>query len=166
MKRKILAVLGGLLAVVALSAFGPGAGCGRAADPQERLARAQEVISRRVNEVLDELSATPDQRAQILAIKDRALREAQVRFEQNRDQNRADRRWALQQLTSDAPDRAALYAQLDARADQARVMGRKAIDTLLEVNAILTPAQRVQLRTMVERLAERHGGEWDPSMLR
>lgn len=158
MKKKILVVLAGVVAVLALSGFGPGGGCGRSADPQERFARVQEMVNKRVNDVLDELKATPDQRAQILAIKDRAIREAQAQLEQDLGQRQADKQWAIQQLTSDAPDKAALYAKLDAKADQLKTNGRKVIDVLVEVNAVLTPAQRAQLRAKIEELAQRHGG--------
>lgn len=161
MKRKLLVLVAALAAFVALSGFGPGAGCGRAADPQERFARAQEMVTKRLNDQLDELKVTPDQRTRILAVKDRVLNEARSRMEQSRDQGKADRQWAVDQLTSDRPDKSALYARLDAKADQLKGMGHQVIDALVEVNAILTPQQRTQLKAKLDQLPQ-HEGEWGP----
>jgi len=164
MKTKLLAVVAAVGAFVMLSGFGPGAGCGRAPDPQERFARAQQMISQRLNSELDELKATPDQRAQILAIKDRLVQQAKAQFEQHAQQGQADRQWVIDQLTSDAPDKGALYAKADAKAEQIRALEHTVIDALVEVNGILTPAQRAQLKVKVQQVAAEHGGWGPPGM--
>src|SRR4051812_39685572 len=115
MKTKLMALVAGVAAFVMLTGFGPGAGCGRAPDPQERFARMQQMVTSHLNDQLDELKATPDQRAKIMAIKDRVLQQARSHFEQGREQGQADRQWAINQLTSDAPDKNALYAKADAK---------------------------------------------------
>jgi periplasmic protein CpxP/Spy len=161
MKTKLLALVGGVAAFVMLTGFGPGAGCGRAPDPQERFARAQQMITSRLNDQLDELKATPDQRAKILAIKDRVLQQAQSQMEQHRQQGQADRQWFINQLTSDAPDKDALYAKADAKADQAKSIAHQVIDALVEVNGVLTPAQRAQLKSKIEQMPSHEGG-WGP----
>jgi len=163
LKTKILVLVGGLAAIAMLSGFGPGGGFSRFSDPQERFNRMQEFATKRVNETLDELNATPDQRAKILAIKDRALAQAKEQFEQRRQQGQADKQWAIDQLTSNTPDRNAIYAKVDAKADQFKSIGHQVVDALLEVNAVLTPTQRAQLKTKLETMSARHGG-WGPGM--
>ncbi len=164
MKSKLMALVAGAAAFVMLTGFGPGAGCGRAPDPQERFARAQQMITNRLNDQLDELKATPDQRAKIMAIKDRVLQQAQSQMEQHRQQGQADRQWVIDQLTSDAPDKNALYAKADAKADQFKSIAHQVIDALVEVNAVLTPAQRAQLKTRIEQMKAHEGGWGPPGM--
>ena len=164
MKTKLMALVAGVAAFVMLTGFGPGAGCGRAPDPQERFARMQQMVTSRLNDQLDELKATPDQRAKILAIKDRVLQQAQAHFEQGRQQGQADRQWAINQLTSDAPDKNALYAKADAKADEFKSIAHQAIDALVEVNQILTPAQRAQLKAKIESMPAHGGGFGPPGM--
>lgn len=164
MKTKLMVLAAGVAAFVMLSGFGPGAGCGRSADPQERFARVQQVVTNRLNDQLDELKATPDQRAKILAIKDRLVQQAQAQFEQRRQQGKADKQWAVDQLTSNSPDRNALYAKVDAKADQFKSIGHEVVDALVEVNAILTPTQRAQLKTKLESMSAREGGWGPPGM--
>jgi Spy/CpxP family protein refolding chaperone len=128
----------------------------------KRFARAQEMITSRLNSQLDELKATPDQRAQILAIKDRVLQQAKAQFEQGAQQRQGDRQWAIDQLTSNNPDKAALYAKADAKADQFKAFSHQLIDALVEVNAVLTPDQRAQLKSKIEQLHARGEGGWGP----
>jgi Spy/CpxP family protein refolding chaperone len=164
-KTKLMAIVAGAAAFVMLTGFGPGAGCGRAPDPQERFARAQQMITSRLNDHLDELKATPDQRAKIMAIKDRVLQQAQSQMEQHRQQGQADRQWVINQLTSDAPDKNALYAKADAKADEFKSMAHQVIDALVEVNAVLTPEQRAQLKAKIESMhGQGEGGFGPPGM--
>src|SRR5262249_18749580 len=95
-----------------------------------------------------------------MAIKDRVIQQAQSQMEQHRQQGQADRQWAINQLTSDAPDKNALYAKADAKADEFKSIAHQAIDALVEVNAILTPAQRAQLKAKIEQMPAREG--WGP----
>jgi Spy/CpxP family protein refolding chaperone len=160
MKTKLMALVAGVAAFVMLTGFGPAAGCGRAPNPEERFARAQQMITSRLNDQLDELKATPDQRAKILAIKDRVLQQARGHFEQGAQQRQADRQWAIDQLTSSNPDKAALYAKADAKADELKAISHQVIDALVEVNAVLTPDQRAQLKTKIEQLHARGEHGW------
>ena len=162
MKTKLMALVAGVAAFVMLTGFGPAAGCGRAANPEERFARVQQMMTSRLNDQLDELKATPDQRAKILAIKDRVLQQAKSHFEQGAQQRQGDRQWVLDQLTSGNPDKSALYAKADAKADELKSMAHQVIDALVEVNAVLTPDQRAQLKAKIEQMHARGEGGWGP----
>lgn len=162
MKTKLMALVAGVAAFVMLTGFGPAAGCGRAPNPEERFARVQQMVTSRLNDQLDELKATPDQRAKILAIKDRVLQQARGRFEQSAQQRQADHQWVLDQLTSGNPDKGALYAKADAKADEFKSMAHQVIDALVEVNAVLTPDQRAQLKAKIESMHGRGEGGFGP----
>jgi len=161
--KKLMILTAGVAAFVMLSGFGPG-GCGRASSPEEKFARVQQVVTNRLNDQLDELKATPDQRTKILAIKDRVLQQAKVQFEQRAQTGKADRQWFIDQLTSGTPDKAALYAKVDAKSDEFKSIGHQVIDALVEVNGILTPPQRAQLKAKLEEMTGREGGWGPPGM--
>ena len=165
MKTKLMALVAGVAAFVMLTGFGPGAGCGRAPNPEERFARVQQMMTSRINDQLDELKATPDQRTKILAIKDRVLQQARSHFEQGAQQRQAEHQWVIDQLTSANPDKSALYAKADAKADEFKSMAHQVIDALVEVNAVLTPDQRAQLKAKIESMhGHGEGGFGPPGM--
>src|ERR1043165_3815695 len=164
MKKKLMALAAGVAAFVMLTGFGPGAGCGRSADPQERFARVQEKVTSKLNSELDTLKATPDQRAKILAIKDRLMQRAAAQVEQKARNGQAERQWVIDQLTSDAPDKAALHAKVDTKADEFKGIAHEGVDALVEVNGILNPEQRAQLKTRIQEMQARGGGWGPPGM--
>jgi Spy/CpxP family protein refolding chaperone len=149
MGRKIAMVGGALvllaLGLVTLTAFS-GGGCfghhGRK-DPGEVAA----FVTNRVEDALDDLDATPDQRARIMAVKDRMLEAAkQVHAEQGATHEALAEAWK-----SDAPDAAKLHALVDQRAEEMRKLAHQAVDGGIEVHDVLTPEQRAKVTRKLER---------------
>jgi protein CpxP len=136
-----------LLAVgmVTLTAF-TGGGCFRGhghRDPAQMAA----FVTNHVEDALDDLDATPDQRARILAVKDRMLDAAkQVHGDQA-----ATHQAFLDAWKSEKVDAAALHALVDQRADEMRKLAQQAVDAGIEVHDTLTPDQRAKLTKKIER---------------
>jgi Spy/CpxP family protein refolding chaperone len=135
-----------LLAVglVTLTAFSGGGWCHRGArDP----AQVAAMVTNHVEDALDDLNATPDQRRAILAVKDRMLADAQaVHADQKATHDAFLAAWK-----SDAPDTTALHALVDRRVDEMRKLAHEAVDAGIEVHGILTPDQRARLTKKIER---------------
>jgi protein CpxP len=150
MWKKIGTVAAALLllgvGLVTLTAF-RGGGCFRGhghRDPAQMTA----FVTNRVEDVLDDVDATPDQRAKILAMKDRMLDAAKA---VHQDQG-ATHEALLDAWKSDAqPDAAKLHALVDQRADEMRKLAHEAVDAGIEVHGILTPDQRAKLTKKIER---------------
>jgi Spy/CpxP family protein refolding chaperone len=153
--KKMLA--GGAAAVVilggaaALTGFAGGCGGhghrGHGRDPAAMAAFA----TARVDDALDDVEATPEQRTRIHAVKDRLLASAQAAREGHTD----DHALMLEAWRSPSPDAAALHARVDARLDAMRALAHQAVDGALEVHATLTPEQRDELARKVERRMSR-----------
>ncbi|GAO01690.1 Spy/CpxP family protein refolding chaperone [Anaeromyxobacter sp. PSR-1] len=148
MKRIIgaIAALGVLaVGVVALTGFHGGCGWrGHGHDP----ARMSAFVTDRVDDLLDHVDASPEQRTRIHAVKDRMLAAA---TELHAGQDEAHQA-LLAEWKADAPDRARLHALVDARADAFRKLAHEAVDAGVEVHDALTPAQREKLTRKIERL--------------
>lgn len=131
-----------LLGVVTLTGFGR---CGHrpGGDPAAMAA----LITEHVEDALDDLKATPAQRTQILAIKDRLLADGQ-KLHATRQADHAE---LLAQWNSPAPDRARIHALVDERIDALRAMAHEAADAGLEAHDVLTPEQRAQVSKKLER---------------
>src|SRR5262245_60568821 len=122
MKRKRTVVLSMVVLGAAVAAGSAGCGRHRAFDP----ARADQVVSDRIDDLLDSVDATDNQRKQILGIKDRLMPEA---LSLGTDHARI-RKELLAELESASPDRARLHATIDQRADAMRTFAHKAMDGL------------------------------------
>jgi Spy/CpxP family protein refolding chaperone len=149
MKRILTASAGALvlgLGFVALTGFG--GGCGRGGHGHGRdPARMAAFVTDRVDDLLDDVDATPDQRTRIHAVKDRVLASAQATREGRREVHDAvHAEWKAAQ-----PDAAKLHALVDARADEFRKLAHEAVDAGVEVHGILTPEQREKITRKVER---------------
>ena len=148
MKKILAAVAGAALLVggfVALSGFGGGCGHwrGHGRDPAEVAA----FVSGRVDDLLDDLDATPDQRTRINAIKDRLLADGQKLRAGHGETHQTFRdEWGAEK-----PDAAKLHALVDQRVEEMRKLAHEAVDAGVEVHGILTPDQRAQLTKKIER---------------
>lgn len=104
--------------------------------------------------VLHDLDLSPEQKA---ALKE--LREANAA---ERAQDQAEREETLArfkaELLSDKPDAKALHALIDAKSDAAIERAHDHLDAVLEVHAILTPAQRQQVADALETMREQRRG--------
>lgn len=105
------------------------------------------MVSWKLDDALDEIDATEDQRLVFSASADRLL--AAV-FAQ-RDAHRADRAAMVEQLLSAEPDKERLHALVDARLEIARGLAHTAVDELLIGHKTLTDSQRSQLAAMVAK---------------
>jgi protein CpxP len=146
--RSVLAVSS--VAALAGFAYGAGAHCrsGRGGDPEQ----FRRFITRRVNDILDDLEATDAQRARVLAVKDRILaaaRAAHPGHHHSKDE-------LLAQWRSENPDKARVRELIDARVEAMRQAFYDVAEGMLEVHAALTPAQRAQLATELEKHHANH----------
>jgi protein CpxP len=108
-------------------------------------------VTDRVDGALDDVDATPEQRARVHAVKDRLLASGQaLRAERGADHAELLAAWRAQ-----SPDAAALHARVDARLDALRAFAHQAVDGALEVHATLTPEQREAFAAKVERRMSR-----------
>jgi Spy/CpxP family protein refolding chaperone len=106
----------------------------------------QKMISARVNHVLDEIDATPQQRQTINQIKDDAL----AQLQQKRQQHANEHAYWMKVLTADSVDVNALNAAADQRAQVMAATAKEIIiPALVKVHDALTPAQRQKLADKV-----------------
>jgi len=136
-------LVGGLVALTGFSGRFCGRGHGHGRDP----AAVSAFVTDHVEDTLDDLDATPEQRARIMAVKDRLLEAAKGLH--------GDRKEAHDALVAEwkaaTPDAARLHALVDARAEEMRALAHQAVDAGVEVHDILTPEQREKLTRKVER---------------
>jgi Spy/CpxP family protein refolding chaperone len=136
----LLAVLG----FVTLTGFG---GChgghGHPRDP----AQVAKFVNARVDDLLDDVDATPDQRTKIHAIADRMLAEGQALHADHAQVHET----LLAQWKADTVDKAQLHALVDARMDELRKLAHDAVDAGAEAHDVLTPPQREKLAKKAER---------------
>jgi len=141
MKWKRIALALGILGVLG------GATAALAAANGHRGHNFQKMISARVDHVLDEIDATPEQRQTINQIKDDAL----AQLQQKRQQHANEHAYWMKVLTADKVDVNALNAAADQRAqDMAATAKDIIIPALVKVHDALTPAQRQKLAEKVK----------------
>jgi Spy/CpxP family protein refolding chaperone len=119
-------------------------GCGHhRPDP----ARMEKMVTHRVDDALDDLKATPEQRQAITAVKDRMLVSARAM----RGDHQAIAAEALGLWEAASFDRSRALALVDARLDAMRAMAHEAVDAAAEVHATLTPEQRAEVARRIHR---------------
>lgn len=148
MKKTLPIGLFALVAVVSLTAWR--GGCGR---PDHRdPAQVAAFVTERLDGLLDDIDATPAQRTQLQAIKDRMLAKVQAM--------RADRKAThdalLAEWQSEKVDRAKVLALIDQRADELKAFAHDAADAAIEAHDLLTPDQRAKLAKKAERMHGQH----------
>jgi len=141
----------GLLALVTIVTLtGWKGGCGR---PDHRdPAQVAAFVTDRLDDVLDDVDATPDQRTRIQAIKDRVLASAQ----KLRGTRQATHEALLAEWKAEKVDRAKVHALIDARAEEMKAMAHEAADAAIEAHDALTPEQREKLARKAERMHGMH----------
>lgn len=110
-------------------------------------ARIDKMVTAHLDDALDDLKATDAQRAQVLALKDKLLKDVAALRQGQADAKRA----LVAQWDSATPDRAAVHALVDARIDAIRAFAHEAADAGLDLHGILTPEQRAQISKKVHR---------------
>jgi len=116
--------------------------CGH--DPERMRAR----VTARVEDALDDLAATPEQRTRVLALADRLLADGTAARDGHHEAVAA----LAAQWDRPAPDAAAVHALVDARVDALRKLAHEAADAGLELHGVLTPEQRAQVSRKLARL--------------
>ena len=124
------------------------AGCGHHRRPDP--ARVEKMVTHRVEDALDDLKATPEQRQRILAVKDRLLASGRALHADHRTVAKE----ALGLWEAASFDRARALALVDARIDAMRAMAHQAVDGIAEVHDTLTPEQRAQVTKRLQRHLE------------
>jgi periplasmic protein CpxP/Spy len=146
-QSRLLLAAGCLAGLTVLGGFA--GGCGHhPRDPAEAAA----FVKDRVDDALDDVSATADQRQQIQAVADRLLAAGQA-LHQDGAPLHAE---LLAQWQSPNPDRARLHALVDQRLDALRALAHQAVDAGIEVHDVLTPEQRAKVQKRVERMHRFH----------
>jgi Spy/CpxP family protein refolding chaperone len=139
-KNKLLIAGSAVLAVVLLSGF-RGGHFGGPRDPE----RVKQMITWRMDDRLEELKATEQQKQALHGLKDSLFEDGKRLFEENK----GARAQMLEQWDSANPDSRAVHALVDARLDAFRAFAHKVADAALEAHRILSPEQRQQLTANV-----------------
>jgi Spy/CpxP family protein refolding chaperone len=147
MKKNLARILSLTAVLAAGTAVLGSTGCGHhRPDP----ARMEKMVSSRVNDALDDLKATPEQRQKITAAKDRLLASGKAL----RGDHQATMKEALALWDAPGFDRARALALVDARLDAMRTMAHQAVDAAAEAHETLTPEQRAQVSKKLRRHTE------------
>ncbi len=104
-------------------------------------------VSRHVDDALDDVDATPQQRQEIHAVVDRLVQDGQ----KLRAGHAGVRQELVAQWDAAQPDAAKLHALVDERIDALRAFAHEAVDAGVRVHGILTPQQRAKLSTKIHR---------------
>jgi len=151
MKKTLIFVGVGALAVALFAGFafaGPGMHRGKPRDPK----KVASFISWRVNDALDDIDATPAQRTKIIAVKDRLMPDVIKMLEQRKPADDEVKQLWL----ADSIDKAKMNKLIDQRGEEMQQLARKLGDALVEVHAVLTPAQRAQLAEQFDKHHKHH----------
>jgi len=143
MKKTLMLGTLALVAFVTLTGFRGGCGRPDHRDPTQVAA----FVTDRLDDALDDLDATPEQRTRIQAIKDRVLEKVQAL--------RADRQATHQVLLGEwnaaQVDRAKVHALIDERAARMQALAHEVADAAIEAHDVLTPEQRAKVAKKAER---------------
>lgn len=141
-----------LASVLALAALGLGALTLTAFRHHRDPAQMEQMLTKRVDKMLDEVNATPAQRQQILAIKDKLVADGKALHASHAD----TRQKLLALWNADQPDAAQVHALVDGRADAMKGFADEVADAMLQVHGILDPAQRAKLGAHLQQHLESH----------
>jgi Spy/CpxP family protein refolding chaperone len=141
-RNRLLVTAAAVTGLVLLSGFGGPFGFARGCQsPEERQKAAQRFISNRVDDALDDLEATPAQRARVLQLKEQLVAEAQPLIAAHREAKAE----LASQFAGGNPDSAKLHALVDERISAVRAFAHKLVDAAVEVHASLTPEQKATI---------------------
>jgi len=141
--RNLIVAALGATAFVLLCGFS----CGRPT-PE----RAKRYVDMRIDDALEDLKATPDQKTKIHGIVDGIFPDAVALYQQHK-QTRVE---VTNLLAEDKVDAPKLHSLADERIDAFRAFVHKAIDGVVAAHDVLNPAQRAEL---VQKARERQKDE-------
>lgn len=144
-----LAILG--LSIAALFSFGAIGGCDRGPLAHGRMSpdKLKKLAEIHLDDALDDLDATAEQRARIFTLKDRVIDET-AGLRDARKQLMSD---LLAEWGKDTPDADKARAAVDRSVEELRQVGYQLVDAGVDLHSVLTPEQRTAL---TERIKERH----------
>ena len=146
--KKILTAIGSLTIVLAAGlALAGFSGCGHHRPGPEHMER---MVTHHVNDALDDLKATPEQRQKVLAVKDRMLASVKALH----GDHQALMQDALFIWEASSFDQTRALALVDARIDAMRAMAHEAVGAVADVHETLTPEQREQVAKRLRRHTE------------
>jgi Spy/CpxP family protein refolding chaperone len=151
-KRAAIATLiGGIAAGIGIKAFAQGGGCGWhrggfAAGPVDP-AQVDEHVDRMLKHLYVEIDATDEQKQKLAPIVKQAVKDLLPL----REKIQGAHKQALELVTRDAIDRAAIEALRAEHLQIAEQASRRVTQALADVAEVLTPAQRRELAARVEK---------------
>jgi protein CpxP len=151
MKKIKMAGIGiaALATVAALAGFAVAAGRYENRGPKRRY----EMITRKVDQMMDQIEATDAQRAQINQLKDKLFNEGM----ELRSSQRGLTRELLADWDAAQVDAKGVHAQVDKRIEALRAFAHDAADASIQVHDILTAEQRAQLKQELRQHFDRAG---------
>lgn len=137
--KKLMVVSMAAVAALSLTACGGG---GRSAARMEKMAEL------RLEDALDRIDATPQQRARAQQLMKQVLTDAAPLAKQGQQTREA----LLEQWRSPTVDSARVHSLVNAQLDAVRVFADQAVDVAIEVHDLLTPQQREHVTRRIEAL--------------
>ena len=108
-------------------------------------------FGKKMERVLDEIDATPEQRAQIEAIRNRLVEQKKAQRQQgDREQMKQE---MLSFWTEAQPSQQEMRARIDQRIERQRQNAYAMADAMIEVHRVLTPEQRAEVAQLIEQHA-------------
>ena len=138
-----------LLFAVGLALAGLLSGCRgkhRDVDPE----KAYKFVSFAVDDKLDDLKASDEQRVKLHEVKDKVFDAAMAL----KDNGKEWRKTLVTEWLSDKPNADKMHEQVDLAVEELRKAGHLAVDSSLEVHDILSAEQRSDLAKMIAEHAE------------
>ena len=114
-------------------------------------------MEKRVERILTEIDATPQQREQIKAITGRLAEQKKAR----RAERREDKKELVEFWKQANPDPSQIRAKIDEKVEAHRQSAYEMADAMIEIHRILTPEQRAEVAQLMEKKMERHGKRMD-----
>ncbi len=110
------------------------------------------MMGKHLDKMLDQIDATPEQRAQITAIKDRLVASHEARMQGDRQQHKQE---MVEFWRQNNPNPAEIRARIDEKFEQRKAAAYEMADAMIEVHRILTPEQRAEVAQMMEKKFEK-----------
>lgn len=148
------AIVIGATALVVLAGAGAAAWAAMGPHGGHGLRMMKHMISARIEDAEDLISATPAQRVQIEQSKEVIFKAFEARAK-DRMQNHGQ---MMSLLTADTLDTKALYAVADQRAQDIQDLAKIIVPEIQKVHDILTPAQRQTLTAKAKEMQQKHMG--------
>jgi Spy/CpxP family protein refolding chaperone len=150
-KHKVLIGAGVLTLVLAAGAAFAAAGGPRA----HRMKFIKHMVSARIEDMEDEIEATPQQRAVIEQSKSNVFAAIEAR---QAAKAQGERGKLIALLTADKLDTGALYTLANSKAQDIQDLAKVVVPEIQKVHDVLTPAQRQQLAAKAAEMQQHHRG--------